>query len=159
MMWVGLASVWFSQIQRLLFLIFFNVSFWPRSDHGSCWIPVTEICSWLVRFYCGVCSRPFAGRPVISRTTIWGWISQRPTCRLLTAECHGGVAFDGDGGFGVTDIFYVAARVRSADVVTLLLDHAMSSRCSMNCCDGDSKYCLVVNIVIMIWKILLLNIV
>jgi hypothetical protein len=36
------------------------------------------------------------------------------------------------------------------DVVNLLLDHTMSSRYSMNYRDGDSKYCLVVNIVIMI---------
>jgi hypothetical protein len=65
------------------------------------------------------------------------------------ADCHRGVAFGG-GRFNSTDIFYVAARGRSADVVNLLLDHTMSSRYSMNYRDGDSKYCLVVNIVIMI---------
>jgi hypothetical protein len=65
------------------------------------------------------------------------------------ADCRRGVAFGG-GLFNITDIFYAAARGRSADVVSLLLDHAMSPWYSMNCCDGDSKYCLVVNIVIMI---------
>jgi hypothetical protein len=60
-----------------------------------------------------------------------------------------GVAFGG-GRFDVTDIFYVTVRGRSVDVVSLLLDHAMSPRYSMNCRDGDSKYCLVINIVIVI---------
>jgi hypothetical protein len=64
-------------------------------------------------------------------------------------DCRRGVAFGGDR-FDVTDIFYAAARGRSADVVSLLLDHAMSPRCLTNYRNGDSKYCLVVNIVIMI---------
>jgi hypothetical protein len=65
------------------------------------------------------------------------------------ADCCRGVAF-GDGRFNITNIFYAATRGRSTDVVNLLLDHAMSPRYSMNYRDEDSKYCLVVNIVIVI---------
>lgn len=43
----------------------------------------------------------------------------------------------GEGEYGVTDMFYAAARGGDAIVFRMLLDHAMSPRCSTNCRDGD----------------------
>ncbi|PNT68977.1 hypothetical protein BRADI_3g47950v3 [Brachypodium distachyon] len=43
----------------------------------------------------------------------------------------------GEGEYGVTDMFYAAARGGDAVVFRMLLDHAMSPRCSTNCRDGD----------------------
>ncbi|KAK1617969.1 hypothetical protein QYE76_023486 [Lolium multiflorum] len=43
----------------------------------------------------------------------------------------------GEGEYGVTDMFYAAARGRNAEVFRMLLDHAMSPRFSTNCRDGD----------------------
>jgi hypothetical protein len=45
----------------------------------------------------------------------------------------------GEGEFGVTDMFYAAARGGSADVFRLLRDHAMSPSCSTNCRDGGGE--------------------
>uniref|UniRef100_A0A0E0NHF1 Uncharacterized protein n=1 Tax=Oryza rufipogon TaxID=4529 RepID=A0A0E0NHF1_ORYRU len=42
----------------------------------------------------------------------------------------------GEGEYGVTDMFYAAARGGNAEVFRLLLDHAMSPRCSTNCPNG-----------------------
>ncbi|KAG8071336.1 hypothetical protein GUJ93_ZPchr0006g42386 [Zizania palustris] len=46
----------------------------------------------------------------------------------------------GEGEYGVTDMFYAAARGGNAEVFRLLLDHAMSPRCSTNCPDGESAH-------------------
>uniref|UniRef100_A0A0D9VHX4 Uncharacterized protein n=1 Tax=Leersia perrieri TaxID=77586 RepID=A0A0D9VHX4_9ORYZ len=43
----------------------------------------------------------------------------------------------GEGEYGVTDMFYAAARGGSGEVFRLLLDHAMSPRCSTNCQSAD----------------------
>jgi hypothetical protein len=45
----------------------------------------------------------------------------------------------GEGEYGVTDMFYAAARGGSADVFRLLLDHAMSPRCSTSCRNGEAS--------------------
>nr|XP_040248456.2 ankyrin-3-like [Aegilops tauschii subsp. strangulata]XP_045085855.1 ankyrin-3-like [Aegilops tauschii subsp. strangulata] len=43
----------------------------------------------------------------------------------------------GEGEYGVTDMFYAAARGGNADLFRMLLDHAMSPRCSTYGRDGD----------------------
>ncbi|KAL5208485.1 hypothetical protein ABZP36_032920 [Zizania latifolia] len=46
----------------------------------------------------------------------------------------------GEGEYGVTDMFYAAARGGNGEVFRLLLDHAMSPRCSTNCVDGEGAH-------------------
>ncbi|KAF8693688.1 hypothetical protein HU200_039103 [Digitaria exilis] len=82
------------------------------------------------------------GENTLLRAGYGGWV-------LYTAAAAGDVAFVrellerdpllvfGEGEYGVTDMFYAAARGGSADVLRLLLDHAMSPRCSTNCRDGE----------------------
>lgn len=82
------------------------------------------------------------GENTLLRAGYGGWV-------LYTAASAGDLAFVremlerdpllvfGEGEYGVTDMFYAAARGRSADVYRLLLDHAMSPRCSTNCRDGE----------------------
>ncbi|KAG2652114.1 uncharacterized protein LOC120656336 [Panicum virgatum] len=84
------------------------------------------------------------GENTLLRAGYGGWV-------LYTAASAGDVAFVqellnrdpllvfGEGEYGVTDMFYAAARGGSADVFRLLLDHAMSPRCSTNCRDGESS--------------------
>ena len=83
------------------------------------------------------------GENTLLRAGYGGWV-------LYMAAAAGDVAFVqellsrdpllvfGEGEYGVTDMFYAAARGGSADVFRLLLDHAMSPRCSTNCRDGES---------------------
>ncbi|TVU29379.1 hypothetical protein EJB05_20943 [Eragrostis curvula] len=82
------------------------------------------------------------GENTLLRAGYGGWV-------LYTAASAGDMAFVqelldrdpllvfGEGEFGVTDMFYAAARGGSAEVFRLLLDHAMSPRCSTNCRDGE----------------------
>ncbi|RLM80838.1 ankyrin repeat and death domain-containing protein 1A [Panicum miliaceum] len=82
------------------------------------------------------------GENTLLRAGYGGWV-------LYTAASAGDVAFVqelldrdpllvfGEGEYGVTDMFYAAARGGSADAFRLLLDHAMSPRCSTNCRDGE----------------------
>ncbi|KAF0929365.1 hypothetical protein E2562_021393 [Oryza meyeriana var. granulata] len=46
----------------------------------------------------------------------------------------------GEGEYGVTDMFYAAARGGNAEVFRLLLDHGMSPRCSTNCPNGEGAH-------------------
>ncbi|CAL4886870.1 unnamed protein product [Urochloa decumbens] len=83
-----------------------------------------------------------AGENTLLRAGYGGWV-------LYTAASAGDAAFVrellerdpllvfGEGEYGVTDMFYAAARGGSADVFRLLLDHAMSPRCSTNCQNGE----------------------
>ncbi|KAK3154559.1 hypothetical protein QOZ80_2BG0192120 [Eleusine coracana subsp. coracana] len=82
------------------------------------------------------------GENTLLRAGYGGWV-------LYTAASAGDMAFVqelldrdpllvfGEGEFGVTDMFYAAARGGSAEVFRLLLDHAMSPRCSTNCRDEE----------------------
>ncbi|KAL6634690.1 hypothetical protein ACP70R_027361 [Stipagrostis hirtigluma subsp. patula] len=82
------------------------------------------------------------GENTLLRAGYGGWV-------LYTAASAGDVAFVqelldrdpllvfGEGEYGVTDMFYAAARGGSAAVFRLLLDHAMSPRCSTNCREGE----------------------
>ncbi|KAJ1279843.1 hypothetical protein BS78_04G186800 [Paspalum vaginatum] len=82
------------------------------------------------------------GENTLLRAGYGGWV-------LYAAAAAGDVAFVrellerdpllvfGEGEYGVTDMFYAAARGGSAEVYRLLLDHAMSPRCSTNCRDGE----------------------
>ncbi|BAT09169.1 Os09g0537800 [Oryza sativa Japonica Group] len=49
----------------------------------------------------------------------------------------------GEGEYGVTDMFYAAARGGNAEVFGLLLDHAMSPTCSTNCPNGEGAAAVV----------------
>uniref|UniRef100_A0A0A9C6G2 Uncharacterized protein n=1 Tax=Arundo donax TaxID=35708 RepID=A0A0A9C6G2_ARUDO len=63
----------------------------------------------------------------------------RPRIRHLCRSCWTGtrcLSF-GEGEYGMTDMFYAAAKGRGADVFKQMLDHAMSPRCSTNCWDGE----------------------
>ncbi|KAL6899357.1 hypothetical protein ACP4OV_006015 [Aristida adscensionis] len=82
------------------------------------------------------------GENTLLRAGYGGWV-------LYTAASAGDVAFVqellerdpllvfGEGEYGVTDMFYAAARGGCGEVFRLLLDHAMSPRCSTNCRDGE----------------------
>ncbi|XP_062222851.1 uncharacterized protein LOC133921826 [Phragmites australis] len=82
------------------------------------------------------------GENTLLRAGYGGWV-------LYTAASAGDMAFVqellsrdpllvfGEGEYGVTDMFYAAARGGSAEVFRLLLDHAMSPRSSTNCRDGE----------------------
>jgi ankyrin repeat protein len=82
------------------------------------------------------------GENTLLRAGYGGWV-------LYTAASAGDMAFVqelldrdpllvfGEGEFGVTDMFYAAARGGNSDVFRLLLDHAMAPRCSTNCRDGE----------------------
>ncbi|XP_062219549.1 uncharacterized protein LOC133919232 [Phragmites australis] len=87
---------------------------------------------------------PGGGGNTLLRAGYGGWL-------LYTAASAGDMAFVqelldrdqllvfGEGEYGVTDMFYAAARGGSAEVFRLLLDHAMSPRCSTNCRNGEGR--------------------
>uniref|UniRef100_A0A0E0K215 Uncharacterized protein n=1 Tax=Oryza punctata TaxID=4537 RepID=A0A0E0K215_ORYPU len=88
------------------------------------------------------CKNGAAAENTLLRAGYGGWL-------LYSAASAGDMAFVqelmdrdpllvfGEGEYGVTDMFYAAARGGNAEVFRLLLDHAMSPRCSMNCPNGE----------------------
>ncbi|KAF2940788.1 hypothetical protein DAI22_03g300600 [Oryza sativa Japonica Group] len=94
------------------------------------------------------CKNGAAAENTLLRAGYGGWL-------LYSAASAGDMAFVqelmdrdpllvfGEGEYGVTDMFYAAARGGNAEVFKLLLDHAMSPRCSTNCPNREGAAAVV----------------
>ncbi|BAH94269.1 Os08g0369400, partial [Oryza sativa Japonica Group] len=94
------------------------------------------------------CKNSAAAENTLLRAGYGGWL-------LYSAASAGDMAFVqelmdrdpllvfGEGEHGVMDMFYAAARGGNAEVFKLLLDHAMSPRCSTNCPNGEGAGAVV----------------